>query len=286
MSLPSVAAKIAKAGKKVLEADKKLEGTIEVAGRIMNKRDLVKFEIEKALRNGRSQADVSKSLKAQGLDVDPEWVKQQVAVAKRRDPVMKPDRRMREMEANFIIEKGLGAGRSWDEIGLELESAGFKQGSKLAKIAEDNYRKRLMHNSGPAVIDNGESGPMAPEDQPPVFDAEADARAKNRQVLDDSKKTDEDWQNEFKDIATKAGRLRAQAQKDLRGKSEAEIAASPWMAEMEGLVRSLRDSIIPTGARVMESVDPTNANSAPQNLDVPVPPAGINGPVEPEFRNQ
>jgi hypothetical protein len=263
MSLPSVVAKVAKAGKKVLEADKKLEGTIEVAGRIMNKRDLVKFEIEKALRSGRSQADVSKSLKAQGLDVDPEWVKQQVAVAKRRDPVMKPDRRMREMEANFIIEKGLGAGRSWDEIGVELEAAGFKQGSKLAKIAEDNYRKRLMENSGLAVIDRGESGPMAPEDQPPVFNPEAEARAANAQVMGDSKMSIEEKLIDLLNTAKAAGRKRSEDLKGVRAEGAEEAANDPFVQELERLAQSFRDNKIPTGARIRQNDDPVQGPVTP-----------------------
>jgi hypothetical protein len=115
-----------------------------------------------------------------------------------------------------------------------------------------------------------------------VFDPEAEARQKNRQVLDDSKKTDEQWQAEFREIGIQAGKLREQAMRDLRGKSEEEIAASPWMAKMEEMVRSLRDSIIPTGARAMQGSQTT----VPENLDVPVAPAGIDGPVEPEFRNR
>lgn len=302
MSLPSVVAKVAKAGKKVLEADKKLEGTIEVAGRIMNKRDLVKFEIEKALRSGRSQADVSKSLKAQGLDVDPEWVKQQVAVAKRRDPVMKPDRRMREMEANFIIEKGLGAGRSWDEIGVELEAAGFKQGSKLAKIAEDNYRKRLMENSGPAVIDNGEiqalearlaqakerartektfdardevafveglledarkGGPMAPEDQPPVFNPEAEARAANAQVMGDSKMSIEEKLIDLLNTAKEAGRKRSEDLKGVRAEGAEGAANDPFVQELERLVAEFGKNKIPTGARIRQNDDPVQGPITP-----------------------
>jgi len=270
MSLPSVAVKVARGGKKVSEAEKALEGTIEVAGRIMNKRDLVKFEIEKALRNGRSQADVSKSLKTQGVEVDPEWVKQQIAVAKRRDPVMKPDRRMREMEANYIVEKGLGAGRPWDEIATELEAAGFKHSRKMVEIAKDNYRKRLMQNSPPAVIDNGESGPMAPEDQPPVFDPEAEARAKNKQVMDDSKKTDEQWFEEFKQAAKEGARRRSEAQRKLREGAGEQTKNFDW-SQFDELMQNWRDNTIPTGARIRESNDPTNARVTPDPAQVELP---------------
>lgn len=272
------------------EIAKQMDEVVVIDGREIRKGDMLEFEIEKYLRAGKGTEDIMKSLRKQGMDVPSAYVKERMAVARGRKPIEGDrgyDKKYARMELNFIIERGLANGQSWDDIGKAVGEAFPKAHvDKIIEGAKNQRAKIIQQASPPAVIDNGESGPMAPEDQPPVFDAEADARAKNRQVLDDSKKTDEDWQNEFKDIATKAGRLRAQAQKDLRGKSEAEIAASPWMIEMEGLVRSLRDSIIPTGARVMESVDPTNANSAPQNLDVPVAPAGINGPVEPEFRNQ
>ena len=252
--------------------------------------DLVEAEVRNKLSAGQGMEETMEALRRQGADVPAHYVRDRMAEARAQGPIKGDrgyDKKYRRMELNYIIERGLANGDDWDTITQSLQKV-YPNGNvaPLVESAKQKHAQLLQQNSPPAVIDNGESGPMAPEDQPPVFDAEADARAKNRQVLDDSKKTDEDWQNEFKDIATKAGRLRAQAQKDLRGKSEAEIAASPWMAEMESLVRSLRDSIIPTGARVMESVDPTNVNSAPQNLNVPATPAGINEPVEPELRNQ
>jgi hypothetical protein len=287
MSLPSIAVRVARGGKKVSEAEKALEGTIEIAGKIVNKRDLVKAEIQKALRSGRSQADLSRTFKEQGLTVDNDWLKNQIAAAKGRDPTLKPDKRMRKMEANYIVEKGLAAGRSWDEIGEELKAAGFKHHGKMAEIAKDNYRKRLMQNSGPAVIDNGESGPMAPEDQPPVFNPEAEARAANAQVMGDRKMSIEEKLQDLLETARAAGRKRSADLKGLRAEGAEEAANDPFVQELERLTQTFRDNKIPEGARFMDSNNPTNNQaSLPQDLDVPVAPAGVNGPVEPEFRNR
>jgi hypothetical protein len=323
---------------KVEKADigRQLEETIEVDGRIIKKGDLLEFEIEKGLGFGKSQEDIMKKLKQQGIDVAPNYVKQRMAVARGRKPIKgdRPDPRYAKMEANYIIQRELDAGKTWEEISSTLLASGFN-GPKLTEVARNNYTKKMQQQSPPAVIDQGEvagikarlalareryranptadnadevafvnrllqfeldgkpasntefgdsglSGPNAGEDQPPVFDPEAEAIRKNRQVLDDSEKTDEQWQTEFREIGIQAGRLREQAKRDLRGKSEEEIAASPWMAKMEEMVRSLRDSIIPTGARAMQGSQTT----VPENLDVPVAPAGIDGPVEPEFRNR
>jgi hypothetical protein len=372
------------------EIGKVLEETIEVDGRIIKKGDLMEFEIERGLMSGRSQEDIMKKLRQQGIDVAPNYVKERMGVARTRKtkdgrPIKgdRPDPRYAKMEANYIIQRELNAGKTWEEISSTLLASGFN-GPKLTEVARGNHAKKMQQASPPAVIDrtipnapsdlqpnlsrlpwakamkgagfsdaelqlthrwmmdaftgetidktardfgmsvedltakgmalqerlnaagidvniaNGQissnlvakrrtppaedtgSGPMAPEDQPPVFDPEAEARQKNRQVLDDSKKTDEQWQAEFREIGIQAGKLREQAMRDLRGKSEEEIAASPWMAKMEEMVRSLRDSIIPTGAKATQGSQTT----VPENLDVPVAPAGIDGPVEPEFRNR
>jgi hypothetical protein len=56
--------------------------------------------------------------------------------------VAKPDRRIREMEANLIVENGLKQGLSWEAIGQKLIDAGFKHGAELAEVARQNYEKR------------------------------------------------------------------------------------------------------------------------------------------------
>jgi hypothetical protein len=127
-----------------------------------------------------------------------------------------------------------------------------------------------MENSGPAVIDDGGSGPMAPEDQPPVFDPEGEARRKNKQVMDDSKKTDAQLFEELKQLANEAADRRTKALKDLRDSAGQQTKNFDW-SQFDELMQNWRDDTIPTGARIREPNDPTNTRIAPDPAQVELP---------------
>jgi hypothetical protein len=266
------------------EIGKYLEETIEVDGRTIKRGDLLEFEVEKGLGFGKSQEDIMKKLKEQGVNVASNYVKQRMAVARGRKPIKgdRPDPRYAKMEANYIIQRELDAGKTWEEISSTLLASGFN-GPKLTEVARNNYTKKMQQQSPPAVIDNGESGPMAPEEQEPVFRPYASPRkpasleeelAAAEQVLADNKKTDEEWQAEFQAAANEGADRFNQALKDMRAKSGAENAANPRMAEMVEMIRSMK--AMPSGARFMQGQGPTNnspeATRMPQNLDVPLGP--------------
>jgi hypothetical protein len=275
---------------KIEKADigKQLEETIEVDGRIIKKGDLLEFEIEKGLGFGKSQEDIMKKLKQQGVDVAPNYVKERMKVARTRKPIRgdRPDPRYAKMEANYIIQREMNAGKTWEEISNTLLQSGFN-GPKLTEVARANHTKKMQQQSPPAVIDNGESGPMAPWDQPPVFNPEAEARAANAQVMNDRKMSIEEKLQDLLETARAAGRKKSADLKGLRAEGAEEASNSPFVRELERLAKMFTENKIPEGARFMDSNNPTNNQaSLPQNLDVPLAQAGINGPVEPEFRNR
>lgn len=131
----------------------KLDETVEVGGRTMTKRALMEFEVEKRLGWGQSQSDIAKSLLAQGIEVDPAFLKERIAVAKRRSTALKPDKRYAGMEATWIIQNGLSQGKSWDEISATLIDGGFN-GPRLVEIAKQKNAEQIQQGSGPAVIDS------------------------------------------------------------------------------------------------------------------------------------
>jgi hypothetical protein len=184
---------MARAAKEAQAAE--LEKTIEVDGRTMKKRDMVEFEIEKRLGSGQSQADIMKALSGQNLKVDPNYVKERLAVARRRNPPLKVDPNHRKMEANWIVEKGLTTGKSWDEISQELVTSGFN-GPKITETAKGKQAEMLNNGSSPAaVIDDGSTGPNAGPDDPnggaytgPVQDLKDLRKATDQEVLDTLKK--------------------------------------------------------------------------------------------------
>jgi hypothetical protein len=251
---------------KVEKADigKQLEETIEVDGRIIKKGDLLEFEIEKGLGFGKSQEDIMKKLKQQGVDVAPNYVKQRMAVARGRKPIKgdRPDPRYAKMEANYIIQRELNAGKTWEEISSTLLASGFN-GPKLTEVARANHSKKMQQQSPPAVIDNGESGPMAPEDQPPVFNPEAEARAANAQVMGDRNMSIEEKLQDLLETARAAGRKRSADLKGVRAEGAEEAANDPFVQELERLAQSLRDNKIPTGANLRESNDPVQGPITP-----------------------
>lgn len=251
---------------KIEKADigRQLEETIEVDGRIIKKRDLLEFEIEKGLGFGKSQEDIMKKLKQQGIDVAPNYVKERMKVARTRKPIQgdRPDPRYAKMEANYIIQRELNAGKTWEEISSTLLASGFN-GPKLTEVARANHSKKMQQQSPPAVIDNGESGPMAPEDQPPVFNPEAEARAANAQVMGDSKMSIEDKLIDLLNTAKAAGRKRSEDLKGVRAAGAEEAANDPFVQELERLAQSFAANKIPTGARVRETNDPVQGRVQP-----------------------
>lgn len=145
---------LSKAAKAEIAAE--LEKTVETDGRIMKKKDMVEFEIEKRLGAGQTQADIMKALSSQDLKLDPNYIKQRLAVARRRNPLLKPDPNHRKMEANWIVEKGLTTGKTWDEISQELVTSGFN-GPKITEMAKAKRAEQLNNGSPPAaVVDTGE----------------------------------------------------------------------------------------------------------------------------------
>jgi hypothetical protein len=274
---------IGRAAKLAAQGVKILDKTIEVGGKSIKTREL----IEQMLKSNRSQADISRALKEAKVPFDDTWLKNQITSMKARNPVLKPDKRMRDWEASWYVEKGINEGKTWDQIGEDLRTAGFKDGLKRAEWAREQYYKRLEQNSPanvpPAVIDNGESGPMAPEEQEPVF-RPFDPRSVYRkpttleeeladaeQVLADNKKTDEEWRAEFQEAANEGRRQFEERLKALRERAEAEVDADPRITEMVEMIRSMK--AMPSGARIMQAQGPTNtdpeATRMPQNLDDP-----------------
>ena len=256
---------------KVEKADigKQLEETIEVDGRIIKKGDLLEFEIEKGLGFGKSQEDIMKKLKQQGIDVAPNYVKERIGVARTRKtkdgrPIKgdRPDPRYAKMEANYIIQRELNAGKTWEEISSTLLQSGFN-GPKLTEVARANHSKKMQQQSPPAVIDNGESGPMAPEDQPPVFNPEAEARAANAQVMGDRDRSVEEKLMDLLETARAAGRKRTADLKGVRAEGAEEAANSPFVQELERLAKSFMENKIPTGANLRESNDPVQGRVTP-----------------------
>lgn len=120
-------------------------------GRTVTGRMLLEFEIEKQLGLGRSQSDISKSLKAQGLEVNDSYLKGRIAVARTRNPSLKPDSRYAGMEASWIIYSGLNNGQSWDEISARLVKGGFN-GPKLTEIAKQKMAKQIQKGQAEAIL--------------------------------------------------------------------------------------------------------------------------------------
>jgi len=240
MALPAAMRAAAKVAKETAALDE----VVEVGGRSMSKRDLIKFEIEKMLRSNGSQADVTKSLKSQGITFDNEWIKNQIAVAKRRDMTLKPDPRQRKMEANWVIEKGLGEGKTWEQIGVDLQDAGFKKGGEMALHAKSMYYKRLMSKPEPAVIDNGESGPNAgPQD--------GDYRMPQ-------KLTDEELMGALKAAAEEASKRAKNQTRAARERGAASINSFDWSG-LDELAKMWSDP----GYKNPELIDPKMSGSLP-----------------------
>lgn len=152
MSIPPKAfGQLGKAAKAAEVAN--LDEVITVGGRTTTRRAMLEFEIEKRLGWGQSQSDIMKSLEQQGFGVvDPNFVKERMAVARRRNETLKPDPRYAGMEASWIIQNGLNNGMSWDEIAGKLIDGGFN-GPKLVEIAKQKQAAQVQNGSGPAVID-------------------------------------------------------------------------------------------------------------------------------------
>jgi len=203
---------------KALKLPKALEDIVTIEGRTISKGNLAKFEIEKALRNGGSHADVVRALKENGVAVDNDWIKNQIGVAKRRDPVMKksePDETTKRMHANWIIENGHNHGESWEVIGNNLEDAGFKEGGRIARELRQKAVDRAMSQPRPAVIDNGESGPQVGEQ---IDNGYQDLRHFK----------DEDLTAALKKVGDEIASRKNQQNKDLRQQARDQNAQGDW----------------------------------------------------------
>lgn len=214
--MPNPFGVLSKAAKAEIAAD--LEKTVEVNGRTMKKKDMVEFEIEKRLGAGlmQTQPDIMRALELQGIKVDPNYVKERMAVARRRNPVLKTDPKYRRMEANWIIEKGMELKMSWDEISDELVTSGFN-GPKIVAEAKASQAKRLMQRSNQAAIDNGESGPNAgpPEELYPTGPVQDLADMRNM--------TDEGLLSVLKKVGDEAARRRKSVADAARQKGAAKV---------------------------------------------------------------
>lgn len=278
------AAKIATQGAKVLDK------TIEVGGKSIKTREL----IEQMLKSNRSQADISRALKEANVPFDDTWLKNQITSMKARNPVLKPDKRMRDWEASWTVEKGLNEGKTWDQIAEDLQTAGFKDGLKRAEHARERYYKRLEQstpaNVPPAVIDNGESGPMAPEEQepvpapslwPPYVPALSGEGPRNvqeelaRLLSMPEHKKDKKWQEDVDKARKLAYGEFSKNLSEFRTVNEADPVRNAQIDRMLGLIESMK-RLSPSGARFMQAQEPTNvdpeATRMPQNLDVPLAP--------------
>ena len=102
---------------------------------------------------------------------------------------------------------------------------------------------------------------MAPEDQPPVFNPEAEAREANRKVLDD--RSVEEKLMDLLETAKAAGRKRSADLKGLRQQGAEEAANDPFVQELERLVTEFGKNKIPTGAKLRENDDPVQGRVIP-----------------------
>ena len=204
------------------EVAKSLEETVDVGGRTMKKKDMVEFESEKRLGAGQTQADIMKALGEQGMKIDPTYVKERLAVARRRNPLLKPDPSHRKMEANWIVEKGLTTDKSWDEIATELGSAGFN-GPKVVELAKKKQADMMAQGSGPAtVIDDGTSGPNAGPEQDGAY------KGPVQDLADLRKATDEELVATLKKAGDEAHRRREEAKKAARARGAARAEGFDW----------------------------------------------------------
>jgi hypothetical protein len=212
---------------KAAKADiaKELEGTVEVGGRTMKKGDMLEAELARTDRLGRTQSDIMKALKEQGLNIPPDYVKERLAIARRRNPLIGKDPVQRKREANWIVENGLNYNKTWDEIATDLGNAGFN-GPKAVELARKKHADMMAQGSGPAtVIDDGTSGPNAgPGDdgayKPPTGPVQDLADLRNV--------TDEELTARIKRAGDEAFRRRQESVKAARGRGAAKIEGFDW----------------------------------------------------------
>jgi hypothetical protein len=272
--MPGPFSALSKASK--IDIAKDLDQTIELPdGRIVKKKDVVEFEIEKRLGNDNYQSDIMKALKKQGIDVSANYIKERVAVARRRNPKLKPDPRFAKMEANWIIQNGMSQGKGWDEISQSLLDAGFN-GPKLTEIARNKYSKMMQQQGTPAVIDTGESGPNAGPEQPPY----ADPTNPVRELKDFMDMDDAGLAEVLKKVGDEALRRKKAQIQGLREKGAQKAEQFDW-SQLEELGRMWAENPDFGNAKASEGQD-----FVEHNLDVPVEQPGLKGPVEPEFRNR
>ena len=237
----------------------KLEETIEVDGRIMKKRDAVEFEIEKRLGWGQSQADIQKALKGMyGIEVDPNFVKERLAVARRRDPRLKGDPSMRKMEAEYILQKGIQLGTPFEDISKELVDAGFN-GPKIIEHAKAKINKR---NAEGSMVGGGGAKLSQWRQEGLPKSKMADYRMPERL-------TDEDLMAALKAAAEEAAKRARDQVRANREKGADQVEGFDWSG-LQDLGKMWQEQDL-RGAKVT----PDTAQIEPSPLDAPARPSDV-----------
>jgi len=263
------------------EIARQMDEIIVVDGREIRKGDLMEFEIEKRLGAGQGTEDIMKALRKQGMNVPSEHVKERMAVARGRKPIKGDkgyDRRYARMELNFIIERGLANGDDWDTIGNSIRQSFPKAHvDKLIEAAKNKRAKIIQQNSPPAVIDTGESGPSAGPEQPPYADPTNPVRdLKEFEGMDDAGLAEV-----LKKVGDEAFKRKKAQQQATREGAEERVNSYDWGVWNE-FFRYLREDPNFGRAKFLEG----GGDTVEENLDVPMGQPGLEGPVEPEFRNR
>lgn len=259
------------------EIAKQMDEVVVINGREVRKGDLLEFEIEKQLGAGRGTEDIMQALRKQGMDVPSAYVRERMAVSRGRKPIKGDrgwNRRYGRMELNYIIQRGLSNGDDWATIQKSLEDAyPNRDVSKIIEGARKKHTELMRRQSPPAVIDDQDpsavrSGPM--EDPPnPV-----------RELAEFEGMDDAGLLDVLTKVANEANRRKRDQLKGLREKGAQKVEQFDW-SQLDELGRMWAEGPDLRFAKASEGGDPVQGN-----LDVPIEQPGINGPVEPEFRNR
>lgn len=244
---------------------------VEVGSRTVKKRDLVEFEIEKRLKMGQSQADIQKALQAQGVNIANDEIKTRIAVAKRRSVENKADPRMRKMEANWIIEKGLTTKKDWEDIAAELRDAGFN-GDKLVEAAKTKQAKSAYGAYGLGLLGAaGATGTAEGQTRGqgiPALQSDRD-RAREAPITDAERKK---WAQEDAELQESLKRMKARsdmAAAEAKKRSEEYEALVARMAPIVGAPQSKRVRGVDEDQKALEGKAKLAAN--PPEAPNPIP---------------
>ena len=257
-------------------------------GREVRKGDIVEFEIEKRLGAGQGMEDIMSALRKQGIDASAKYVRDRMTVARGRKPIGGDrgyDKRYTRMELNYLIERGLSNGAkeglsyddTWALIRKDIETAyPNRDVSRIIEVAKNKHAKLMQQNSPPVVIDTGESGPNAGPEQPPYADPTNPVRdLKEFEGMDDA-----GLMEVLKRVGDEAAKRKKAQIQGLREKGAQKAEQFDW-SQLDELGKMWAEGTDLRFAKASEGGDPVEGN-----LDVPIEQPGINGPVEPEFRNR